>query len=93
MQQKVAEYVANLMMAGVSRGRVAEMGYDYAVSLQTDALHSDADRMINITSKLMFKASELIRDAMPEADKILKHLGMSGKERTGYDVYRRLGRQ
>jgi hypothetical protein len=54
MQQKVAEFAANLLMAGVGREKVAEMGYYYAFSLQGNEL----------------KASELIRDAMPEADKI-----------------------
>lgn len=70
MQQKVAEYVANLLMAGVPRDRIAEMGYHYALSLQSDDLPSDDNHSRWAKSRFMFKASEIIRDAMPEADKI-----------------------
>lgn len=70
MQQKVAEYVANLLMAGVTREKVAEMGYHYALMIQSDELPSDGNHWKWSQSRFMFKASELIRDAMPEADKI-----------------------
>jgi hypothetical protein len=54
MQQKVAEFMANLLEAGISPGKVAEMGYYYAFSMQSSEL----------------KASELLRDAMPDAVQI-----------------------
>lgn len=70
MQQKVAEYVANLLMAGVPRDRVAELGYRYALSLQSDEQPSDGNHLRWTQARFMFKASEIIRDAMPQADKI-----------------------
>lgn len=70
MQQKVAEYIANLLMAGVGREKVAEMGYHYALSLQSDELPTDSKMWQCCQAKFMLKASEVIRDAMPKADKI-----------------------
>ena|SRR2546421_6060937 len=70
MQQKVAEFMANLLATGIDRAKVAEMGYSYALALQTDELSNPGTAGLNVASRFMFAASEIVRDAMPEADKI-----------------------
>src|SRR5712664_4059681 len=67
MQQKVAEFIANLLGAGLGREKIAESAYEYALALCTDNM---ADDVKYVSALLMAKASELVRDAIPEAYKI-----------------------
>ena len=65
MQQKIIEFMANLLDAGLSRDKIVEKAYEYALVLQDDELSTD-----NMHSVFMLKASEFVRDAMPEAQKL-----------------------
>ena len=67
MQQDVEEYMANLLISGFSRERVVEMGYEYAMALQTD---KQAVGSNYIPASFMAIAASTVKDALSGAYRI-----------------------
>jgi len=66
MENFVAEFMANLMIAGLSKEDVSARGYEYALRLQTDQLAIGKEA----TAKMMLHAAELMVNAQPIARRI-----------------------
>lgn len=63
MKEQVEAFLVNLLRAGFSREQLNERGYDYALTLQTDALQPGE----YVPSAMKLRAAELLVQALPEA--------------------------
>jgi hypothetical protein len=66
MQDKVTEFVADLMSMGLGRESVSLKGYEFALALQTDNLTTDEKP----SSAMMALAAEMVKESLPKAARI-----------------------
>ncbi len=66
--QQVAEFVANLLIAGMKAEEASVKGYEFSLALLTDQQPKDDDTYVSAT--MMARASMWVKDAMPEARRI-----------------------
>jgi predicted outer membrane protein len=59
MKEQVAAYLANLVQMGLSRSRINEKAYDYAIALQLE----HEEKGSQVTAAMMEQAVELVKAA------------------------------
>lgn len=65
-QQQVEEFIANLLSMGFRKDQLAEKGYEFAVAL----LQAEEREGVPISATMMFRATELVKNALPGAHRI-----------------------
>ena len=66
--QQVAEFIANLLIAGMKAEEASVKGYEFSLALLVGQQPNDDDKYVSAT--MMARASMWIKDAMPEARRI-----------------------
>ncbi len=71
-QQQVEEFIANLLSMGLRKDQLAEKGYEFAVAL----LQTEEREGAPISGTTMFRATELVKNALPGAYRIYERRNM-----------------
>ena len=66
MKQQVEEFLANLLSMGMKQDQAVEQGYKFALAL----LQANEEVGASISATTMFRASEMVKDAIPGAYRI-----------------------